>query len=208
MTPPAAATARPRGTAARSVKAPARPRRVSGPARPLAVRAGAVALPAPRPARRSPGRSAPRRSSPGVALRAIHAIDGASRSALVERLIRGRLWIGVIAFALIGIVAMQLLVLKLNNQIGASLARAVALQRQNVALGIERSESSAGNLVEPQAAAAGMTFATPGSLRFLTAHRADVHRAAQALARPVQPSETAVGSSETAVGSSETAPEG
>jgi hypothetical protein len=123
---------------------------------------------------------------PGIALRTIHALDGVSRSAFLERLIRGRIWIGVLAFALIGIVAMQLVVLKLNNQIGRTLAREVVLQRENAQLGIEGSETSSGSLVEPQAAAAGMTFAAPGSLHFLRSRRVQLVHAATALSSPIQ----------------------
>jgi hypothetical protein len=193
MTPPAsAATARtaprgpaPRRSAGNSGRRPAavrHPRRVSGPARPAALAAGAVALPAPGIGRR--GRT---QATPGIALRALHALDGASRSALVDRLIRGRVWIGVLAFSLIGLVAMQLVVLKLNNQIGHTLVRQVTLQRENAQLGIEGSETSSGNLVEPQAAAAGMTFPLPGAVHFLAAGRAEVRRAAGALGAPIQP---------------------
>jgi hypothetical protein len=196
MTPPATAAARslPRSSpAARRVAASSsgavrravavrHPRRVSGPTARVALAGGAVALPAP-----GVGRRARSQTAPGIALRTIHALDGVSRSALLERLIRVRIWIGVLAFSLIGIVAMQLVVLKLNNQIGRTLAREVVLQRENAQLGIEASETSSGSLVEPQAAAAGMTFAAPGSLHFLRAHRGQLAHAAAALSSPIQP---------------------
>ena len=101
---------------------------------------------------------------------------------LLDRLIRGRLWIGVIAFALIGIVTMQLVLLKLNAGIGRSLVRETLLQRENATLSAENSEVAAGEQVEAQAEHAGMELIPSGALRFLTAHPAsDVSKAAAAL---------------------------
>jgi hypothetical protein len=163
--PPAAALAR---TAAPAVHprrvplAPARrPRRVSGPgARPA------------RPAR--PAQPARKAANPAIAI-ATHP--------LLDRLIHGRAWIGIVAFALIGIVTMQLGLLKLNAGIGRALEHETALQRENSALSVENSEVAAGNTVELQAVHMGMQLIPPGTLRFLSAQgsEGDVGRALQAL---------------------------
>lgn len=194
MTPPASAAARspvrapsaPRRAASRpaSRRAAVRhPRRISGPARPLAAAAApAIALPQA-PIRRRPQRRS--QEAPGLALRAIDALAGASNSAFLDRLIRSRLWIGILAFLLIGIVAMQLFVLRLNTDIGRTLAREAALERQNTLTNIADSSASAGNLVEPTAAAAGMTVAPAGSLHFVTVSHSDLARAAAALQAPI-----------------------
>lgn len=191
MTPPAAAVAEalPRHRTAPR-RAPVRhPRRISGPARPS----------------RTAPRSLPRTDDHGLALRAIGAYERVSDSALLDRLVRGRLWIGLLAFALIGIVAMQLMVLKLNTGIGATLAREAALQRSNAQLGIEAATGSGEGRIEPLAAATGMTFAPSGSVHFVASSPAsDISRAAAALAAPIQSHESVV-SSETSIGSSETA---
>ncbi|HEU0251069.1 MAG TPA: hypothetical protein VFR48_10135 [Solirubrobacteraceae bacterium] len=127
-----------------------------------------------------------------------------SDNALLDRLVRGRLWIGLLAFALIGIVAMQLLVLKLNTGIGATLAREAALQRSNAQLGIEAATGSGEGRIEPLAAATGMTFAPSGSVHFVASSPAsDISRTAAALAAPIQPHES-VASSETQTASTET----
>jgi hypothetical protein len=196
MTPPAAAVAE---TLPRHRRAPRRapvrhPRRVSGPARPA------------RPA--APARSAPRvaagAAAPGLALRAIGAYERVCDSSLLDRLVRGRVWIGLLAFALIGIVAMQLMVLRLNTGIGATLERAAALQRANAQLGIEAATGSGEGRIEPLAAATGMTFAPSGSVHFVASSpAADVRAAAAALAAPIQPHEGAVAGSEGTAGSSE-----
>jgi cell division protein FtsL len=131
----------------------------------------------------------------GVALRAIDAFEGVSAGVLLDRLIRGRAWIALLAFALIGIVTMQMLVLELNTRVGHTLARAATLQRENAQLGIEDSAYSAESRVAPLAAAGGMTLAPAGSVHFVAANPADVARAAAALSTPIQTPET-VGSSE------------
>ncbi|MGA9285351.1 MAG: hypothetical protein WBV85_07900, partial [Solirubrobacteraceae bacterium] len=107
--------------------------------------------------------------------------------ALLDRLIRGRLWIGLLAFSLIGIVAMQMVVLKLNTDVGRTLTHEATLQRENAQLGIEDSMYSAETRVAPLAAGAGMTLAPPGSVHFVQAVQADISRAASALSQPIQP---------------------
>jgi hypothetical protein len=200
MTPPATAAARPAKRRAPSPRQATvrHPRRISGPARPPRSTAAAVAMPSPgialprrrplAPVRSRPSRKPTRGSSqaPGIALRAIDALEGISSNALLDRLIRGRIWIGLLAFALIGIVAMQLLVLKLNTGIGHTITRAAMLERQNAQLNVENSMSSGENLIEPLAAAAGMTLAPAGTVHFVAAAQSDVARAAAALSTAVQ----------------------
>ncbi|MGN6373460.1 MAG: hypothetical protein ACTHM1_10815 [Solirubrobacteraceae bacterium] len=214
MTPPATAAAarapvrapRRAATAPASRRAAVRhPRRISGPARPLAAAAApAIALPQA-PVRRPRHRAG---EAPGIALRAIDVLAGASNSPFLDRLIRSRLWIGILAFLLIGIVAMQLFVLKLNSDIGQTLAREAALERQNTLTQIGDSSASAGNLVEPTAAAAGMTVAPAGSLHFVAVSHSDLARAVTALRTPVAeaPSTeaTSTGTSSTGTASAET----
>ena len=117
------------------------------------------------------------------------ALNSISRNPSLDRLIRGRTWIVLIAFALIGIVTLQLLVLRLNANIGSALVREAQLQRENAALSIESSELAAGERVESLATRMGMQLVPEGALRFLTSDpRADIGRAAAALSKPVQAS--------------------
>ncbi len=153
MTPPAAAAAP--AVRPRRAPAPRGPRRVSGPAR----RAPA-STPRPRVVRRERG----------VALGGlVRAFEALAQHRLLDRLIRGRTWIFIVAFALIGIVALQLGLLKLNGGIGRALEREGLLQRQNAALSIENSELAAGQRVEAHAGKLGMSFVPAGELRFLAA---------------------------------------
>jgi hypothetical protein len=159
MTPPAAVPA-PR------VAPPRRPRRVSGPARPA-------------PARRTPAR--PARVRPSLAR------PGLLDHRLLDRLLRGRAWIPLIASALIGIVAMQLWVLKLNAGVGRAIEHEAFLQRENATLSATDSELSAGDRVEQLAAARGMSIVAPGALHFLTVRGStDLRRAVSVLSAPIQ----------------------
>ncbi len=170
MSPPAAAATSPlpRGGGAhshrRSRASVAAPRRLSGPAR--------------------SGARAPRavQAQPGLLIGVGALVERLARRRALDRLIRGRIWIALIAFALIGIVLLQLLILQLNASIGRSLVREGQLQHTNAALSIEGSELTSGERVESLAAHVGMQLVPISALRFLSSDpRADIARAAAAL---------------------------
>jgi hypothetical protein len=157
-------------------RAPILARRVSGPAHPVrALSPGTHAGPALSGHRGAQG------SQRGLAVIVLQALIGLSEHRLLDRLIRGRVWIGIVAFALIGIVAMQLAVLELNTGIGRALARQTALQRQNAVTSIENSALAAGESVEPQATRRGMVIAPAGAIQFLSTSPSDARRAAHVL---------------------------
>lgn len=153
---------------------PARPSRPTRPSRPARPR---TAPPRPGRPRTAPRRQPTRRAAPRV--HRLPSVGGlTSILTLRERLswrrlpmalAPGRLWIGVIAFALIGIVTMQLALLRINTSIGADLERAAALQRENVALSIGISEADSGEAIERNGRADGMIAVAPGDLRFVAA---------------------------------------
>lgn len=146
---------------------PRGPRRVSGPAR-----------------RKAPDRGvrAPATSGGGVVLGLIDALERVANHRLLDRLLRGRAWIGLVAFALIGIVTMQLGLLKLSGGIGRAIEREALLQRENAALSIENSELAAGERVQSLATGLGMELVPAGALRFLAANpRTDLTKAAAAV---------------------------
>jgi cell division protein FtsL len=129
-------------------------------------------------------------------------LEGLAQHRLLDRLIRGRTWIGLVAFALIGIVTLQLGLLKLNGGIGRTLEHEALLQRENAALSIENSELSAGSRIEARASQLGMAFVPLGSLRFLAASpHDDAAKAATALSSAASPASAEV--PEVARGSSE-----
>src|SRR5439155_1892966 len=74
---------------------------------------------------------------------------------LLDRLIRGRLWIGIVAFGLMGIVFMQVSMLKLNTGISRAVATAQTLERQNSALQEAVSRLDGGARIQALAAQQG-----------------------------------------------------
>jgi hypothetical protein len=204
MTPPAAAAVpavHPR-RAGKQSRAPASRRAVGRPA-PLTVPSSPRRVSGPARQRLSE-RPAQARAQ-GVSLGLIAALERLSRHRLLDRLIRGRSWIALVAFALIGIVTMQLGLLKLNGGIGRALEHEALLQRENAALSIENSELAAGDPVASRASKIGMQFVPAGALRFLAIRpTSDLTRAAAAgatLHSPRTPTET--GSSTAAAPSTE-----
>jgi hypothetical protein len=197
VTPPAAAAApavRPAPRRAPRTQPQPRPRRVSGPARPVK-----------RPGAPRPGAAA--QADTGLALGVLAALRGVSRHRLLDRLIAGRTWIALLAFALIGIVTLQLGLLELNSGIGRALERTALLQRENASLSIEDSELAAGERVESRAARLGMELVPTGALRFLTARPGtDALHAAAALSAPKltsTPTSTGTSTVEATVGAGE-----
>jgi len=182
MTPPAAAASSlQRGTKLAPPRP--RPRRVSGPAQPLRR---------PRPA----AKPAPASGQDGLVVGLLGAVEALSTHRLLDRLIRGRMWIGLVAFALIGIVTLQLGLLKLNSGIGRAIERTAKLQTENAALSIENSELASGDRVESQAQRLGMKLVSIDGLHFLSSHsRSDVGHAAAALREPLRPASESAGTS-------------
>jgi cell division protein FtsL len=196
--PPASSAGRGAPLAPGRPFAPPRPRRVSGPLRV--------------PARNAPARRAVADSG-GLVLGLLGMLEALSSHRLLDRLIRGRMWIGIVAFALIGIVTLQLGLLKLNSSIGHALEAESQLQRENAALSIENSELAGGNRVESQAERLGMRLTSVGGLQFHESHaRSDVPQAAAALRETPKPAEAttteAPGSEATSSEASSSSPSG
>jgi hypothetical protein len=104
---------------------------------------------------------------------------------VLDRLIRGRLWIGLIAGALVALVFMQVSLLKLNTGISANLLTSQNLERENAELRASVSSLDSGQRIQDLAAARGMVMPDDGQLRFLTAGPpGDGERAARAITEP------------------------
>jgi hypothetical protein len=168
MTPPS--THAPR-TARRS-PAPRAPRRTSGPARPrrtpavAAPRGGAVAVPAPLGLR--------------LARRAVRVRD----ARLLDRLVRGRAWIAIVGIGLLGIVFMQVSMLRLNAGISRAVTAAETLQQQNSTLRAQISELDSGQRIQDTAAGLGMVMPEAGDVHYLDARDADGRSAAGGVRKP------------------------
>jgi cell division protein FtsB len=171
-------------------------RRVSGPMRPAGARVdgGALAMsdaalaphPVPRP--RVPARPPLRVVAGGaaIALRVAEAALEVSGSRTMDRLVRSRAWIVIVAFGLIGIVAMQVSMLKLNAGIGRAVETAATLERSNATLRADVSQLSSGERIQSLAGARSFIMPEPGDVTYLTAGNpaSDGFRAAQRMSAP------------------------
>jgi hypothetical protein len=157
--PPSRTPPRPQG-------APVRPRRVSGPA------TGRAAAPVPS-----------RAPSIGVGPRLVVFVRSLPDHSWLDRVVRGRVWIGLLGVLLAGIVATQVEVLRLNADMGRALAQSSTLSVRNQALRTSVAELSDDARIERLAAGMGMVFPVPTGLTFVPAG-ANVAHAAQSIHRP------------------------
>ncbi len=169
---------------------PALPRRVSGPVRPPRAPALSQAALAPSPAARprTPARPPLRLATGGasIALRVAEAAMEVSGSRTMDRLVRSRGWVAIVAFGLIGIVAMQVSLLKLNAGIGRAVETAATLERTNATLRGEVSRLSSGDRILALAGARGFVMPEPGDVTYLRAGDASAEgaRAAKRMRAP------------------------
>jgi cell division protein FtsL len=168
MTP--ATRQRPASHAARALRrgaVPRAPRRISGPARPPSpALAGAAA------------------ARPPFALRLGTAAMRVGDARLLDRLVRGRFWIALVAIGLMGIVFMQVSLLKLNAGIGRAVTAADTLERQNAALRGDISNLDSGERIQSVAAKLGMIIPAAGDVHYLDGRQADGARAAASIKPP------------------------
>ena len=167
MTPPSTAAARSTGharTPTRRTIGPRGPRRVSGPSR----KAGGAA--AARVTRATA--AAPRINGGAVALPTplIQRLGQIPESRSLDRLLRSRGWIAVLAVLLIGLVFMQVSLLKLNAGMGTDVEKAAALAQTNALLESQLSKLGSNDRITQLANAAGMVLPTSDNVRYLGAH--------------------------------------
>ncbi|HET8953268.1 MAG TPA: hypothetical protein VFN44_22290 [Solirubrobacteraceae bacterium] len=137
--------------ARRPAALPRHARRISGPvARPVPN----VPLP----------RSVPRRETG-----AFERLRALPDHRMVDRLLRGRVWIWLIGLMLGGIVAMQVSLLKLNAGISNAVETSSTLERVNADLETEVARLSSGERIQRAAADEGMVAPPAGDVGFLTA---------------------------------------
>jgi cell division protein FtsL len=177
MTPPATIAARHPTRTTRRTPTQRPPRRISGPSRPKrdprASATGATAVARPPLAMR-------------LGLRAMRVGD----ARVLDRLVRGRAWIALVAVALMGIVFMQVSLLKLNAGISRAVTAADTFDRQNSSLREEISKLDSGERIQAVAAKLGMVTPAAGDVHYLDGRGADGARAAASIKppKPVTPS--------------------
>ncbi len=177
MTPPATIAARHPAHTTRRAPTQRPPRRISGPSRPkrdprAIVTAGAAV------------------ARPPLALRLGTRAMRVGDARVLDRLVRGRAWIALVAVALMGIVFMQVSLLKLNAGISRAVTAADTFDRQNSSLREDISKLDSGERIQAVAAKLGMVTPAAGDVHYLDGRGADGARAAGSIKppKPVTPS--------------------
>ena len=144
------------------------PRRISGPTHPT-----------PKP---KTGRAAPQQRTLAHALLAGGRRLGDAR--MLDRLVRGRVWLGIVAVALLGIVFMQVSLLRLNASVGTAVTKADTLERANSGLRGDISKLDSGERIQDVAAKLGMVMPPAGDVHFLDARGANAALASTSITAP------------------------
>jgi hypothetical protein len=171
MTPPGTIAARHPTRTTRRTPTKRPPRRISGPSRPRrdprASASGAAAVARPPLAMR-------------LGIRAMRVGD----ARVLDRLVRGRVWIALMAIGLMGIVFMQVSLLKLNAGISRAVIAADTFDRQNSSLREDISKLDSGERIQSVAAKLGMVTPAAGDVHYLDGRAAAGARAAASIKPP------------------------
>ena len=151
-------------------------------------RPAAKARPAAKPRARTATRGraaagAPRRLTPVAAVgRTAVAVGGIADSGLVMGLTRSRLWIGVLAALLGGIVAINVWGLGLSAGSSATAAKIDELQRESSVLRGRNAVSNSNDRIAAAAGELGLAVPPPDGVNYVDASAKDAQRAAERLA--------------------------
>ena len=164
------ATAPARGRTA----APARGR-AAAPARHTAPRRKPA--PARRPTRRVSGHGRPAPAAPSVAL--------ARGARVLDALLTGRVWIGLVGVLLAGIVFFNVDLLQMNREITQMADRAAEIKRQNDRLRHDYARLASSERIQEAAAALGLVYPAAGEIRYLKSNpKLDAHNASNRIVAP------------------------
>lgn len=118
----------------------------------------------------------------------VHALLSAARrlgdARMLDRLVRGRVWLAIVAVALLGIVFMQVSLLRLNASVGTAVTKADTLERENSGLRGDISTLDSGERIQDVAAKLGMVMPPAGDVHFLNARGANAALAATSITAP------------------------
>jgi len=112
----------------------------------------------------------------------VAAVSGIADSGVISRITRGRLWIGILAVLLGGIVALNVWGLGMSATSSSTEARIDALQQDNGVLRANSAEALSTDEIQRQAAALGLAIPAPDAIHYLDASGSDAAKAAKRLA--------------------------
>ncbi len=93
---------------------------------------------------------------------------------LLDRLLSGRLWIGLVFLLLVGIVFFNVDLLRMNRDIAVTAEKSETVKRQNARLRGDLARLGSSERIQKVAAQSGLVLPAPGEVRYLKTHgRAD-----------------------------------
>jgi cell division protein FtsL len=122
------------------------------------------ASPARRPARRWSGPAAPRKAARRSTPRRIAAPLGAR---MLDAVLNGRVWIGLVGVLLAGIVFFNVDLLRMNREITHMADRAARLKRENAQLRQDVAGLASSERIQQAAAELGLVLPQPAEVRYL-----------------------------------------
>jgi cell division protein FtsL len=140
------------------------------------------ATPAKRPARRASGRPAPRRAT-GRARLPLGA-------RMLDTLLNGRVWIGLVGVLLAGIVFFNVDLLRMNREITHMADRAAQLKRENARIRQDMAGLASSERIQEAAAELGLVLPAPAEVRYLKSNPTIDARTASKRIIPPDPTST------------------
>jgi cell division protein FtsL len=106
-------------------------------------------------------------------------------AALLDTLLHGRGWIGLVGVLLVGIVFFNVDLLQINRSIATTTRHAASMKQENARLRLEVARLASTERIQRTAADRGLVLPAPGDVRYLRANPSvDGRRAAMRVARP------------------------
>jgi len=104
---------------------------------------------------------------------------------VLDALLSGRAWIGLVGLLLAGIVFFNVDLLQSGRELARGAERTAALKRENARLRLELARLASSERIQEVAARQGLRLPSPGEVRYLSATPAlDARRAANKIAPP------------------------
>jgi cell division protein FtsL len=121
-------------------------------------------------------RAPARRSAPARPARPVRRAPAPARvlsrpgAVVLDRLLAGRLWIGLVFVLLVGIVFFNVDLLRMNRDIALTAQKGETIKRENARLRGELARLGSSERIQEVAAERGLVLPAPGEVRYLRAH--------------------------------------
>ena len=139
----------------------------------------------PAKGRTAPPRRVSGRAHPAAPAARVVALPRGAR--VLDALLTGRIWIGLIGVLLAGIVFFNVDLLQMNREITQMADKAAQLKRENDRLRHDYARLASSERIQEAAAALGLVYPAAGEVRYLESKpKLDAHNASQRIIAPSQ----------------------